>query len=266
MVLNKGRPLVGLPALGHRASRHITWREGKKDCCLGDNLQVNSNPLAIPKVPISPFRVDFWESLPASAAQALRGKGSVRHYPDGALLMLRGQPVSGLLVLQRGRLRAVTGGANGEEHFLRWVEPGEAVGMATVLTESPIQMDLISSGDSQALWIGRELVLEVLRSDAEAGIAVARFLSARLSEAVDLLAARSQLRLDDRLLTALQHFAQRNGEPLPEGRVRLLLTQEDLARAVDASRQRVNQALKRLQTQGMVELGYRCIDIRRWPV
>ena len=162
--------------------------------------------------------------------------------------------------------RAVTGGANGEEHFLRWVEPGEAVGMATVLTESPIQMDLISSGDSQALWIGRELVLEVLRSDAEAGIAVARFLSARLSEAVDLLAARSQLRLDDRLLTALQHFAQRNGEPWPEGRVRLLLTQEDLARAVDASRQRVNQALKRLQTQGMVELGYRCIDIRRWPV
>ena len=83
---------------------------------------------------------------------------------------------------------------------------------------------------------------------------------------MDLLAARSQLRLDDRLLTALQHFAQRNGEPLPEGRVRLLMTQEDLARAVDASRQRVNQALKRLQTQGMVELGYRCIDIRRWPV
>jgi hypothetical protein len=36
-------------------------------------------------------------------------------------------------------------------------------------------------------------VLEVLRSDPEAGIAVARFLSARLSEAVDPLAARSQL-------------------------------------------------------------------------
>jgi CRP-like cAMP-binding protein len=96
--------------------------------------------------------------------------------------------------------------------------------------------------------------------------AVSRFLGARLSEALELVAAQSQLRLDDRLLAALQHFAQRNGEPLPEGRVRLLLTQEDLARAVDASRQRVNQALRRLQTQGMVELGYRCIDIRRCPV
>jgi hypothetical protein len=201
--------------------------------------------------------------MPASAAQALRRKGSVRQYPDGALLMQRGQTVSGMLVLQRGRLRAVTGDANGEEHLIRWVEPGEAVGVASVLTDLPFQTDLIASGDSQTLWISREAVLDVLRSDAEAGIAVSRFLGARLSEALELVAAQSQLRLDDRLQAALNHFAQQNGEALPQGGVRLRLTQEDLARAVGASRQRVNQALMRLQTQGRVELGYRRIVVRR---
>ena len=201
--------------------------------------------------------------MPASAAQALRRKGSVRQYPDGALLMQRGQTVSGMLVLQRGRLRAVTGDANGGEHLIRWVEPGEAVGVASVLTELPFQTDLIASGDSQTLWISREAVLDVLRSDAEAGIAVSRFLGARLSEALELVAAQSQLRLDDRLQAALSHFAQQNGEALPQGGVRLRLTQEDLARAVGASRQRVNQALMRLQTQGRVELGYRRIVVRR---
>ena len=201
--------------------------------------------------------------MPASAAQALRRKGSVRQYPDGALLMQRGQTVSGMLVLQRGRLRAVTGDANGGEHLIRWVEPGEAVGVASVLTDLPFQTDLIASGDSQTLWISREAVLDVLRSDAEAGIAVSRFLGARLSEALELVAAQSQLRLDDRLQAALNHFAQQNGEALPQGEVRLRLTQEDLARAVGASRQRVNQALMRLQTQGRVELGYRRIVVRR---
>jgi len=201
--------------------------------------------------------------MPASAAQALRSKGSLRQYPDGALLMQRGQTVSGMLVLQRGRLRAVTGDANGEEHLIRWVEPGEAVGVASVLTDLPFQTDLIASGDSQTLWISREAVLDVLRSDAEAGIAVSRFLGARLSEALELVAAQSQLRLDDRLQAALNHFAQQNGEALPQGGVRLRLTQEDLARAVGASRQRVNQALMRLQTQGRVELGYRRIVVRR---
>ena len=201
--------------------------------------------------------------MPASAAQALRRKGNVRQHPDGALLMQRGQTVTGMLVLQRGRLRAVTGGANGEEHLIRWVEPGEAVGVASVLTELPFQTDLIASGDSQTLWIAREAVLEVLRSDAEAGIAVSRFLGARLSEALELVAAQSQLRLDDRLQAALNHFAQQNGEALLQGGVRLRLTQEDLARAVGASRQRVNQALMRLQTQGRVELGYRRIVVRR---
>lgn len=201
--------------------------------------------------------------MPASAAQALRRKGSVRQHPDGALLMQRGQTVSGMLVLQRGRLRAVTGDANGEEHLIRWVEPGEAVGVASVLTDLPFQTDLIASGDSQTLWISREAVLDVLRSDAEAGIAVSRFLGARLSEALELVAAQSQLRLDDRLQAALNHFAQQNGEAVPQGGVRLRLTQEDLARAVGASRQRVNQALMRLQTQGRVELGYRRIVVRR---
>ena len=201
--------------------------------------------------------------MPASAAQALRRKGSVRQYPDGALLMQRGQTVSGMLVLQRGRLRAVMGDANGGEHLIRWVEPGEAVGVASVLTDLPFQTDLIASGDSQTLWISREAVLDVLRSDAEAGIAVSRFLGARLSEALELVAAQSQLRLDDRLQAALNHFAQQNGEALPQGGVRLRLTQEDLARAVGASRQRVNQALMRLQTQGRVELGYRRIVVRR---
>ncbi len=219
--------------------------------------------MAAAKARTSPFRVDFWEALPASAAQALRRKGNVRQHPDGALLMQRGQTVTGMLVLQRGRLRAVTGGANGEEHLIRWVEPGEAVGVASVLTELPFQTDLIASGDSQTLWIAREAVLEVLRSDAEAGIAVSRFLGARLSEALELVAAQSQLRLDDRLQAALNHFAQQNGEALLQGGVRLRLTQEDLARAVGASRQRVNQALMRLQTQGRVELGYRRIVVRR---
>jgi len=226
-------------------------------------LRVNPDPVAAPKVRASPFRVDFWTAMPASAAQALRRKGSVRQYPDGALLMQRGQTVSGMLVLQRGRLRAVTGDANGEEHLIRWVEPGEAVGVASVLTDLPFQTDLIASGDSQTLWISREAVLDVLRSDAEAGIAVSRFLGARLSEALELVAAQSQLRLDDRLQAALNHFAQQNGEAVPQGGVRLRLTQEDLARAVGASRQRVNQALMRLQTQGRVELGYRRIVVRR---
>lgn len=177
------------------------------------------------------------------------------------MLIQRGQLVSGMMVLQRGRLRAVMGGANGEERFIRWVDPGEALGVGTILTGLPFRMDLIASGDIEVLWISSDTVLEVLRSDAEAGIAVARFLGARLTEALEVVAGQSQPRLEDRLQAALIHFRQQNGEALPQGGVRLRLTQEDLARAVGASRQRVNEALKRLQLQGKVELGYRRIVV-----
>jgi CRP-like cAMP-binding protein len=205
----------------------------------------------------------LWQILPAEAVDILRRQAVLRQFRDGALIMQRGQPVTGMLVLQRGRLRAVTHGPNGDEHLIRWVEPGEAVGVASVLTGLPFQTDLVSSGESQALWIAVDAVLGVLRRDPEAGIAMSRFLGSRLSEALELVAAQSQSRLDDRLRAALEHFATENGEELPDRRVRLRLTQEDMARAVGASRQRVNEALLRLQAGGEIEVGYRRIVIQR---
>lgn len=173
--------------------------------------------------------------------------------------MQRGQAVTGMMVLEQGRWRAVTHTRHGDEHLIRWIEPGEAAGVASVLTGLPFQTDLVSNGDSVALWVATEVVLDALRHNPEAGIAMSRFLGARLSEALEMMATQSQGRLDDRLRAALEHFAIENGEVLPDRRVRLRLTQEDMARAVGASRQRVNQALQRLQVSGEIEIGYRCI-------
>jgi CRP/FNR family cyclic AMP-dependent transcriptional regulator len=239
--------------------------ESPSNCCIRDNLRVNTYPVPGVRVPGSPYRLHLWEILPAEVVQRLRREGVSRQFRDGALIMQRGQPVTGMLVLEQGRLRAVTHTPHGGEHLIRWIEPGEAVGVASVLTGLPFQTDLVSSGDSQALWVAGEAVLGALRRSPEAGIAMSRFLGARLSEALELMATQSQGRLEDRLRAALEHFAIENGEVLPDRRVRLRLTQEDMARAVGASRQRVNQALKRLQVSGEVEVGYRCLVIQRPP-
>ena len=215
--------------------------------------------------PIRSYRLDLLGELPQADAEALRARGVRRRHVDGVTLVQRGQPMSSVLILLRGRLRSVTTTSDGREHLLRWVEPGEAIGVASVLAGLPLQADLIASGRCEVLAIPGEVLVEAIRRNAEVGLAVARLLAVRLSEMFEHVAAQAQGRLQDRLQAALRHLAAENGEPLANGRVRLRISHQDVSDAVGASRQRVNEALHSLQRAGFVELGYRQITLTGPP-
>lgn len=191
----------------------------------------------------------------------MRRLGAVHRFRDGATLALRGQRMKSVLVLTSGRLRTATGLIDGREHLIRWIEPGEAVGVASVLAQLPFQTDLIASGACEVQSIAAEEFLGAMRRNAEVGLAVARLLATRLSELFDLVVAQAQGRLQDRVQAALEHLAAENGVKLDDGRIRLRVTHQDIADAVGASRQRVNEALQALKRRGDVEIGYRHIVV-----
>jgi CRP-like cAMP-binding protein len=194
-------------------------------------------------------------------SEALRKLGTVHRYRDGATLAQRGQRLKSVLVLSKGRLRTVTILIDGREHLIRWVEPGEAVGVASVLAQLPFQTDLIASGACEVRSIPGEEFVGAMRRNAEVGLAVARLLATRLSEVFDHVVAQAQGRLQDRVQAALEHLAAENGVKLADGRIRLRVTHQDVAEAVGASRQRVNESLHGLQRAGLVEIGYRQITM-----
>ncbi|WP_061500475.1 Crp/Fnr family transcriptional regulator [Ramlibacter tataouinensis] len=203
----------------------------------------------------------MWETVPPATAAFLRQQGAMRRHRDGATLAQRGQALSAVLVVAEGRLRAVMRGIDGEEHLIRWIETGEAVGVGAVLSAVPMQADLVASGDCKVLWIPGADFIRAIRDNAEAGLAVARFLGSRLTEMLDHVAAQAYASVEDRVRSALVHLAVENGQPLGDGRIELRMTQEDLSRAVGASRQRVNEALKELERKGEIAMGYRRIVV-----
>jgi CRP-like cAMP-binding protein len=232
------------------------------NCRVRDNSRVNPNRLP-PDGGASTrsYRLDLLRELPAAAAEAMRRQGTRRRHLDGTTLVQRGQAMKSVLVLMRGKLRSVTSLPDGREHLIRWIEPGEAIGVASALAGLPFQADLIASGRCEVLAIPGDAVVEAMRRDAEVGLAVARLLAGRLSEVLDHVAAQAQGRLRDRVQAALRHLAAENGEQLADGRTRLRISQQDISDAVGASRQRVNEALRSLQRAGHVEIGYRQITL-----
>lgn len=141
------------------------------------------------------------------------------------------------------------------------MEPGEVSGLSSVLANVPVPVDLVATGSTEVLLLPRQPLLELLTANVEACLTVARLLSLRVNELFDVMVANASDTLAARVWATLQRLAHENGEPLGDGRIAMRMSQGDLANAVGASRQRVNEELRLLQSAGKVRLGYRWLEV-----
>lgn len=231
----------------------------------GDNSRVIPN-LDFPKPP--PFtppsnrnRVDVMAEFSELSVLKLQSIGVRRSYRDNQLVQQRGDSADHALILISGRLRAVMHTVNGTEQLNRWLEPGEVSGLSSVLANAPVPVDLVAAGPVEVLVLPAQPLLDFLARDARACLVVARVLSLRVNELLDISFVRAGETLGARVWATLQRLGKENGEKLSDGRIVLRMSQIDVARAVGASRQRVNEELRRLEVDKRVLLGYRWVEI-----
>ena len=196
----------------------------------------------------------------AHTAQALRAIGVTRRWRAGAVVINRGQSSTAAFLLLQGRLRVSVPTLDGQEQLLRWLVPGEISGLSSVIAGLPYPADILAATDSEVLLIGRPRLVALLQAQPTVAFELLRVLGVRINQLIDALADQSIRSLPQRVEAALTRVAQSNGEPAEEG-WRLHVTQEDIARAAGASRQKVNIHLQRLQAQGRLRLGYRSVVV-----
>ena len=199
--------------------------------------------------------------LPASSMRALQRIGIQRRYRDHQLVQQRGDSATHALMVLSGRLRSTAYSIEGTEQLVGWMEPGHISGLSSVLADAPVPVDLVAEGATELLLLPRDPLLELLIYDAHACLLMARMLSLRVNKLFDVIFTRAGDTLSARVWATLRRLALDHGKPLGPGRHALQMSQTDLAHAVGASRQRVNEQLRDLQTSGRVRLGYGRIEV-----
>src|SRR5579871_2771075 len=81
-----------------------------------------------------PFREErLFCDLPDNVIRELQAIKATSLYPKGALLCLEGQPARGVFILCTGRAKLSTTSAEGKTIILRIAEPGEVLGLTSVI-------------------------------------------------------------------------------------------------------------------------------------
>ncbi len=207
----------------------------------------------------------WFKDLPAGALEEFARISRFRRYLNGELIAARGVPPEGLLVVIRGAIRSATLAADGHEVVFSLIQPGYVWGLVAAIDGLGSVHDTQAHRRTDVLLVPRSAFLEILDASPELYGHFARLLCTRLRKAYTAVDEFALVPLRQRLARQLCTLAATAPGGLPEGDgATLRLTQSEIAVMLSAARPSVNRELKRLQEEGLVELGYRGVTIRQF--
>jgi len=185
-----------------------------------------------------------------------------RHYPKGAVIFAQGQPGDALFGVVAGQVRINASGVGGQEVFLNIMEPGDTFGEIAVMDGLPRTAGACALEDTSLIVIKRADFLKLLEREPSLAIHLLKLLCERLRWTSALVEETAFLAGPARLAKRLLILASLHGRSTSVGELELKISQADLARFLNISRQIVNQNLREWQRHGWVDLGNSRIVIR----
>lgn len=175
----------------------------------------------------------------------------------GTPLFLEGQEACEVFIVRSGEVD-LTARDGPQVLLLSVAGAGEAIGDAAVLCGGPHTFSAVPRSAGTALRLGRGELLCLLREHPAIAVRWATSLAARLEEALARLADACRRDIDARVRS---YLGRRLGEA--GSGTDIALGQARLAELLGTTRQSVNKALRSLEREGVLRLGYRRIHVLR---
>ena len=192
---------------------------------------------------------------------SLKSTGRIRQWRRGQTVVQYGQAVSNVSICLSGQFSVLLNSIDGHSQLLRYMVEGELYGVPSAFANAPFPTDLLCVQDGSTLDIPKAAFEARLRRDPDFAIALIQNLSSRVAELFSLMEADLLPSLRARVYQALRRLAMHHGRSKKSGDLNLNLSQGDIASAVHASRQKVHQELKKMESDGLLQLGYRSITL-----
>ena len=202
-----------------------------------------------------------------SALRAIPGIDRVsrsRIYPRGAVVFHEGNIARGVYVLSSGRVKVSISSADGKKLIIRVAKSGDVLGLYAGLTGRPFEATAEMVEGGRVDFISRTDLLNLMGRQQAFNSDLVEMFSRQFSEFVDntrmLLLSESAL---EKLARLIVRWGRDFGERTTEGvRVQILLTQEEIAQIIGASRETVTRLFSALKRDKIIRVKRDALWIR----
>lgn len=213
---------------------------------LASRAVVGDTQKAVPPMRVLPF------NSPLRAIPGIDRVSRSRIYPRGAVVFHEGNVARGVYVLSSGRAKVSISSADGKKLIIRIAGGGDVLGLYAGLTGRPFEATAEMLEGGRIDFISRQDLLNLIGRQQAPGFDLLEVFCRQFSDFVDhtrmVLLSESAL---EKLARLIMRWSRDFGESTADGiRVQVLLTQEEIAQIIGASRETVTRlfsALKRDQ-------------------
>jgi CRP-like cAMP-binding protein len=177
----------------------------------------------------------------------------------GAHIFSKGGPPLGWFGVLEGEVAIVTSSASGSEIVLTILDAGDWFGEVAILGGATNSHDAIARGNCEVAFIPTTGFRQLLAREPELHGRFVTLLAQRVRLLVDIVEDFTTLPMAARLAKRVLAMtdSQAIGSVVRRGRI----SQEEYALLVGASRQSVNQELRRWEKAGWIRIGYGGIEV-----
>jgi CRP-like cAMP-binding protein len=195
--------------------------------------------------------------------QALASRARLRSYPASAVIFREGEPGDSLHVIVSGRVRIVVSSGAGDEATVAVLGPGDCFGELSLLDGLPRSASAVASIATRTFVVTRDAFVAWLNDRPSAGLAIMETLSLRLRRTDQALADMVFLDLNRRLAKRLVQLAEVQDPEAARAnrRIRVPVTQSELASMLGVSRESVNKQVNAYARDGLVSLSRGAVTI-----
>jgi len=208
-------------------------------------------------------QASIFEGLDSAQIDALARMAVRKTYRTRETVLRKGDPAMQIYVIAKGRLKAITAGAEGRQAALSIMGPGEVFGEVAVLDGEPRSATISALEPCELIILNRNEFFHFLERNPSAAIGLLQVLARRLRRLSERVEDSTFLEIPGRLAKALVRLAQRYGRDVGDGtRIELKLSQQELGDLVGATRESINKQLRAWQSEGLLEQEKGCVILK----
>lgn len=182
--------------------------------------------------------------------------GFSKFYSRNSVLFFEGEAAHGAYVLRSGLVKISISSADGKKLIMRIARPGDVLGLYAGLTGRTYEATAEMLRDGRVEFISRDGLLELMRTRGPLALDLVQVLSKQFSEFVDharlLMLSESAL---EKLARLILTWGRDFGENTSQGiHLQILLTQEEIAQIIGASRETVTRLFSALKRKDIIHV------------
>jgi CRP/FNR family cyclic AMP-dependent transcriptional regulator len=198
--------------------------------------------------------IQLFEGLTPTQLDWVSHRAHRRVFPTGKNVMLIEQPGEAVYVILHGTVKVYTE-QGGRDAILSILGSGDLIGEMSLIDSVGRSASVVTLEDSLMLWMDKVTFNYILDNFPPIARNLVKILSARVRLSDQMIQSLATLDVNGRVARQLLAFAERYGRDA-DGmlKIRIALTQSDIADLVGASRKRVNQTMVYFKEEGLISM------------